>query len=133
MKYIFASMLGITLAISTLVRGDLTPVDSMLVETEVSSLQDSYFDETGKYLQVLKGNRLPTYESGSVEEKLGQPIDNSVEVNVYEGPLGKGYSMVYDTGTEIKSVGFGPQSADFTYSLVKKVPPISATSTDEKN
>jgi hypothetical protein len=98
------------------------------VVAEVAALQDAYFQETGGYLQVLPGNGLPTYETGTVAEKLGKNVADDAWVHIYEAPAGKGYQVFYEADGVLHSVGYGPEAAERTFSRNILVAP-SATST----
>ncbi len=79
----------------------------------VHALQENYFRQNGKYLQVLPGNRLPHDETGSVKGRLGQDIDAGYRIDVYEAPDGEqGYSITWkdDDGYHVDS--FGSQKSD---------------------
>jgi len=81
------------------------------VAADVSALQDAYFQQTGSYLQILRGNGLPTYETGTVSEKLGENIPNDGWVHVYEAPGGKGYQVLYEADGVPHSVHAYPHSS----------------------
>lgn len=98
-------------------------------EKQVATLQDEYFAKEGKYLQVLEGGRLPHYEEGNLTEKLGVPIDSKYAVDVYENERGKGYRIRWEDATTIYSVGYGVDAKEYTYTITKPLPIVSATST----
>lgn len=100
---------------------------SSIEAQDIASLEDSYFAKNGKYLQIIPGNLLPDYETGTVIEKLGANIPADARVNVYESPKGFGYQVVYQDMGAVYAVGYGPEAADRTYSY--PVPTISASST----
>lgn len=77
--------------------------------------QIQYFEKNSRYLQILGGGRLPEYESGSVVEKLGAALNSRIVVNVYEGPKGKGFQVIYKDENITKAVGYGPGSESLTY------------------
>jgi hypothetical protein len=80
------------------------------VTADVAGLEDAYFQKTGSYLQILRGNGLPTYESGTIVEKLGKDVPADAWVHVYEAPGGKGYQVLYeDADGTLHSVGYGPE------------------------
>ena len=112
-----------------------TPEMTPMIESEpvavssvegISSLEDSYFGQHNKYLQILPGNALPDYESGTVAEKLGATIPADARVDVYEAPGGKGYQITYVEEGTAYTVGFGPEADSRTHSYAL---PLSATST----
>lgn len=94
----------------------------------VTALEEGYFAKNGRYLQVIPGNKLPEYESGTVAEKLGANIPSGVRVDVYEGPKGFGYSVTYEDKGTIYTAGFGPEAADRTRSF--PVPIVVSSSTE---
>jgi hypothetical protein len=98
------------------------------VTADVSALQETYYQRTGSYLQILRGNGLPTYESGTVSEKLGGTVPADAWVHVYEAPAGKGYQVFYEADGVLHSVGYGPEAVERTFTLSTIVTP-SATST----
>lgn len=77
--------------------------------------EDQYFAEHGEYLPILPNNRLLSKESGTIEDKLGHTIAPDASVDVYDGPHGKGYRVVYVLGNKRYSVGYGPDAAAFTF------------------
>lgn len=95
---------------------------------EVTTLQDEYFQKTGKYLQILKGNGLPDYENGNVTAKLGKNISDKAWVHVYEAPGGKGYQVFYEDNGIMYSIGYGPEALERTFQRSTAIP-VSATST----
>lgn len=112
-----SSALGLTVAATK-----LTPLYQDF--QAVIELEETYHSSTGKYLQVIKGNKLPAYESGSVSGKLGQNIPASMTVNTYSGPKGSGYFIKHEDATGFYSIGFGPHADDFTTTRT-----VTATST----
>ena len=92
--------------------------DAVSVEA-VSELERVYFDQHGTYLQILPGNQLPEYETGTVESKLGSTVHADIRVDVYEAPEGRGYQVSYMSNGVFHSVGYGPEAATrtFTYEL----------------
>ncbi len=95
---------------------------------DIPALEDSYFGQHGKYLQILPGNQLPDYETGTVSQKLGTNIDAGIRVDVYVSPHGHGYQVTHEENGTIYTVGFGPEAESRTHSY--PVPtPASATST----
>ncbi|OGG50463.1 hypothetical protein A2763_01670 [Candidatus Kaiserbacteria bacterium RIFCSPHIGHO2_01_FULL_54_36] len=104
-----------------------SPITTSTTVEDISALQESYYQKSGKYLQILPGNQLPEYESGTVAEKLGANVPADVRVDVYAGPQGKGYQITYEEEGTIYIVGFGPEAEHRTYSYPAPTP--SATST----
>jgi hypothetical protein len=95
----------------------------------VSSLEETYFQHHGRYLQVLKNNQLPGYEYGTAAEKLGGEIPASWYIHVYQAEEGFGYQIFYSDEETMYSVGFGPEAESRTYSNPLPTP-STATSTD---
>ena len=120
---IASSTAGIVEAAST----STVNIGSTTVE-QISTLEESYFVKNGKYLQVMPGNKLPGYESGTVIGKLGKNIPAGARVDVYDGPKGLGYLITYEDAGTIYTIGFGPEAANFTSS--RPVPVIVASSTE---
>jgi hypothetical protein len=105
------------------------PTDSGIVIAQaIAQLEADHFQKTGKYLQVLPDNQLPEYESGSVAERLGTPINANARVDVYESPKGAGYQITFQDGNTFYSFGYGPEWVDRTYSYVVS-PAAQASST----
>jgi hypothetical protein len=102
--------------------------DKAEVMADVSTLEENYYQETGSYLQILRGNGLPTYETGTVAQKLGKGVHEDAWVHVYEAPGGKGYQVFYEEDGVLHAVGFGPEAAERTFTRSTIVAP-SATST----
>lgn len=105
-----------------------TPSPQNAMALEISNLEDQYMQKTGKYLQIIAGNQLPTYESGSVAGKLGKNIPDDVNVDVYEAVSGKGYQIYFEEGDIVYSYGYGPEATERTYRLQIPVPSSAATS-----
>jgi hypothetical protein len=94
----------------------------------VESLEDAYYSQNSTYFQILPGNALPTYESGTVASNLGEDIPGNVQVDIYDAPSGQGYQVTFQQdGTEY-STGEGPESADRSFTQVLPVA-AAATST----
>jgi len=105
------------------------PVVNIKEVRDIATLQDSYFEKTGSYLQILPGNQLPEYEDGSVSQKLGGTLPSDAYVHVYESPKGKGYQIFFKDGNTLISTGFGPEAADRTFTK-ELTPVLSATSSE---
>jgi hypothetical protein len=69
----------------------VSKTEAELIIEEIAELEDAYYGIHGRYLQVMRNNVLPHYESGSVAEKLGKNIAADAHVDVYDGPRGRGY------------------------------------------
>jgi IstB-like ATP binding protein len=96
--------------------------------SEIATLEQEHMSKYGRYLQVMPGNTLPSYESGSVQAKLGKALPENIRINVYESPHGKGYQiMYYEEDGVFHSVGYGPEAADRTYTFELPKPAFSAT------
>lgn len=80
------------------------------IEKPTEAEQQEYYNANGKYLQKLS--------------------DGSKEVNVYDGPSGKGYQTLTKTIENGKiitdAVGYGPEAARLTYQIIEDVPVKSA-------
>jgi len=99
-----------------------------VVADEIANLEETYRRQTGRYLQIMPGNRLPTYETGSVTEKLGKNIPDNVRVDIYEAPGGFGYQISYEENGVVRSVGNGPEASARTYAITLPVPVATSTS-----
>jgi len=62
---------------------------------KLETAQEAHKNATGRYLQILKNNRLPSYETGSVRNKLGNTIPTNWEVQVYDEPESRGSTHGY--------------------------------------
>jgi hypothetical protein len=98
---------------------------------EIGVLEQEYMSKYGRYLQVMPGNTLPSYESGSVQAKFGKALPENIRIDVYEGPHGKGYQIYYEEDGVAHSVGYGPEAADRTFTIEFPKPAVTATSTPE--
>jgi len=63
------------------------------VADQISALENAYYQSTGHYLQVLPGNILPSYETGTVSADLGSTIPANARVDIYDAPSGKGFQI----------------------------------------
>lgn len=106
------------------------PQDTRTPIEATQQLEEAYFAKTGKYLQVLPNNKLPHYESGKTKDKLGKDLPANAIVNVYDGPGGKGYQVVYEDADAIYRVGYGPQAEEMT-SIERKNVYVNSTSTPQ--
>ncbi|HEY4516867.1 MAG TPA: hypothetical protein VJG64_02875 [Candidatus Paceibacterota bacterium] len=83
----------------------------------IKTLEDTYYLQHGTYLQILYGNLLPTYESGTVAEKLGETIPDNMRVDIYEAPSGPGYQIIFQLAGIEYSIGKGPESPRRSYMI----------------
>lgn len=98
------------------------PTEVRSVVDDIATFEERRMRQGGRYLQVLKGNKLPSYEKGSVLEKLGRDVPTNVRVNIYEAPGGRGYQILYTAGDgTVYSVGYGPEAKDRTYITLPSV------------
>jgi hypothetical protein len=95
---------------------------------EVHALERDYFVKNGKYLQIRCDGTLPTYETGTVLEKLGADITGFC-VDVYrmpdenEQPFGEwGYTVRWHDEDGYHGEGVGPEKARKDF-FVPKAPP----------
>jgi len=99
---------------------------------EINGLQATYFAQHGKYLQIRKGNRLSSNETGTVKEKLGKDIDPEYVVNVYKEPESSGgewgYQVKWEDEFRKYSSGVGQQKDIRDYSFLKPVYEATTTS-----
>lgn len=66
-------------------------------------------------------------QDGSYQQKKKGELNPNVEVNVFDGPEGKGYQIVTEYPDRIEYVGKGAYAKDNTYTVFK--PDKTATST----
>ena len=74
------------------------------IEEEIGLLENTYFAKHGKYLQVLPNNKLPDYENGTVQSKLGKTIPDNCSVDVYENPQEGKFILFPKMGYKVKCV-----------------------------
>ncbi len=86
------------------------------IQTVVAA-QSEHYEKNGKYLQILERQRLPEYESGDFLEKFGTSTSNSISVNVYDSPKGKGFQVIYRDKNTVKAIGYGPDAESLTYTI----------------
>lgn len=123
------TQVGITAVLIAGVFGATTliPIEGELnTEAEIEAAQDAYFEQHGKYLQIQKDSKVPEYESGTVEEKVGKKLNKDIVVHVYESPEGKGYQIIYPDGS---SKGFGPEEKSRTWDAHPLEVPTGPSST----
>lgn len=101
---------------------ELLPSKESLLKTE----QDALYAKYGEYVQVKEG---VSYTKDAVvsEPTLTSKTSTTTEVNVYDGPQGKGYQTVTKTATATVYTGYGPEANDRTYTV--PFPVIVASST----
>lgn len=96
----------------------------------IITLQENYKATNGRYLQILEGNKLPHYETGTILNKLGEELPEGVSINIYEGEDGNGYQICYEDIDARTCRGFGPQAATYTFTTPKwQYDPRIATTT----
>jgi hypothetical protein len=95
----------------------------------IATLEQEYMSKYGRYLQVMPGNTLPSTESGSVQPKFGKALPENIRIDVYNSPHGVGYQIYYEENGTAHSIGYGPETADRTYTIEFPKPAPSATST----
>lgn len=93
----------------------------------IADLENKYIRKNGKYLQVLPGNKLPEYERGIVNARLGDDLPRNYRVDVYESPLGVGYQVIYSESGTTYSIGYGPEATDRTYTIQPQLNAASST------
>jgi len=98
---------------------------------KLCAAQEAYFDRTGTYYQVMRGGIKPERESKTVEEAFGGTIPPGVEIITYEREGVKGYQVIYDDGTTVRSCGSGPETAEriSIYPYPTPPPPTNVAST----
>lgn len=105
-----------------------TPVFSTI--QEVQNAENTYFAAHGEYLQVMPNNTVPSRLKTSALQGLGKKLPDTMRVDTYTTPDGqKGYQIVYDIGTTVRSVGVGKESASRTFDTVKPVVTSVASTT----
>jgi len=133
-KWIIGFLIGgIALAAGTI----MLPSNEYKTINEIVSAENAYYAKYGKYLQVMLGNKLPHYETGTIKEKLGKNVPANIVIDVYETVGGenyqtkyKGYQIQYEDDTAYYSLGFGIQAKERTWTIPKPVPtPVPTAST----
>lgn len=95
---------------------------------EVILAEETYYQINGKYLQILPGNNLPHYETGTVSGKLGKNVPANVRIDVYETFDGKrGYQISYEDTNAFYSIANGTQAQERTFTKLKPLPVASTT------
>lgn len=74
--------------------------------------QEAYFKRTGTYYQVMRGNVKPEREAKVAKDALGGTVPDNIEITTYERDGEKGYQVIYDDGTMVRSCGSGPETAE---------------------
>lgn len=84
--------------------------------TEISTAQEEYKKKSGHYLQTLTSSRLPHYESGTIEQKLGRVVPENIRIDVYRTPDGQeGYQIVEIAADGTETItAFGPEASERT-------------------
>ena len=102
----------------------------LISETDrIHQLETDYFNKNGKYLQILEGNKLPSYEPGTISEKLGENIDQSYKVDVYKTPKGEhGYTVFFEDSNNYYAVSEGPEKASRDFIIPKPIEIATTTS-----
>ena len=108
---------------------------SQTIDAEIQAFQDSYFQKNGYYWQGLQTtgdktlkptNEVETWSDAGIS--LDPDTKYSTRVDVYDGPKGKGYVIVYsfmdgDTLWQ-KGINFGPEierGYDWKPTLMKSI------------
>ncbi len=106
--------------------GDIPKVLSTI--PEIRNAEDAYFQVNRKYLQIIAGDSLPSYEPGTVAQRLGSDVATTTKVDIYQMPDGRwGYQITQVSAQAITSVGFGPEFADRTFITIVPLPVASST------
>lgn len=94
--------------------------------TEIEQAEQEYFQNHGRYRQVIKGNINPSYELNTINYDLGKKIPDDMQIDIYRTPDGQeGYRILIDTSTQQISVGYGPLMNELTY--IKKTQNATTT------
>lgn len=99
------------------------PLEKFSIENEQALMKEKY----GDYVQVTKEGKVFNKDTLVVEDSLKSKLPIDTEINVYDGPRGKGYQIINKTDTQIIATGYGPDAADFTYTVDLPVPIASTT------
>ena len=129
LKWLIFGILGIGVAFAAVITD--TSLNSL---SEIQQAQETYFAQTGEYLQIIQTNKLPSYKTGTVKEKLGKDVSSGFKVDIYETSKGeKGYQITeYDNWGHPKITAFGVEANSRNYTHPEfGIEPIksSATST----
>jgi len=85
----------------------------------------------GEFEQILKGGNKP---SDVIDKETVKDFPENTWVDIYDGPKGKGYTVVTEVGNKQIRIGYGPEAKERTQivDLTEEVTATSATSTDKK-
>ena len=90
-------------------------MEEIAFETKVEQIQSEYFEKNSKYERIK-----PT----EIIDKIGIDNDEVTDIQIYDGPYGKGYAIVEykevvnkdgDTRVARKSTGYGPEAETWTF------------------
>lgn len=119
MKYLAIGLItfaGITTLYAATRIGPTTTATFGTVE-EIMAAQNTYRSLKGKYFQVMQNNYLPSYETGDTKTALGKTLPTSTQVNIYSGPSGDGYQIVWTDASGTHATSTGPQAKAFSYDI----------------
>lgn len=87
--------------------------ESLLRTTEIIEKQNQAALEIGEYEQILPSGEKP---QDAKRTELVKDFPQNVRVDVYDGPEGKGYTIIENLpdGTEV-AISFGPEAAQRSY------------------
>lgn len=106
--------------------GILNTLTASTTIASITAIEEAYFQQKGKYVQVLPGNIITDPTTGSVTQIFGKDLPPGFWINSYTGPNGKGYVVSFEDATNWYDIGFGPEGAGKTVTIRK---PISVAST----
>lgn len=77
----------------------------------IHQFEEQYYQENGEYMQVLRGGNKPS-DVKKFNKKLFKQIKkaDNYRVDVYDGPEGKGYKIIYEDDKTIKERDFNKKN-----------------------
>lgn len=99
---------------------------------QIHALEQAYILKHGRPLQILSGNRLPHYETGTVKEKFGKNIGAAYSVDIYKEPDSRGgewgYTAEWEDEDGAYANGVGSLKAYRDFTILKTTNAASSTS-----
>lgn len=98
---------------------------ALLRTSDVVTLQQEKFVEEGVFEQILPGGLKP---SDAKDKRTIENFPDNVRVDVYDGPAGKGYTVIEELDGKSVHVSYGPEASHRSKILDKST--STATSTN---
>lgn len=123
---ILCIVFGTALVIKEQYRVVEEPIGADLTVKTLETEQDILYVKYGEYVQVKDG--VAYTKDGLVSEPtLTLKTSLNTEVNVYDGPYGKGYQTVVKTATSTVYTGYGAEAEERTYTILNPLRVASST------